>query len=77
MFKKQLQQGRSRRKTGGLASPGYIEDFLEVRTKLKDFFNILLVEQNVFGPTIRRILHAIEIGPDETKSGHAQFKILG
>jgi hypothetical protein len=34
------QQGRSRRKTGSVAS-GYVEDFREARTQLGGFFNIL------------------------------------
>jgi hypothetical protein len=37
-----VQQGRRRVETGGVPS-GYVEDFDEPRTKLADFFSILLV----------------------------------
>jgi len=41
MLKKFAQQGRRRVETGGVPS-GYVEDFDEPRTKLADFFSILL-----------------------------------
>jgi hypothetical protein len=42
MFKKAVQQGRSER--GGEAYSGpYVEPLSDARTKLEDFFNILLV----------------------------------
>ena len=37
-----VQQGRRRVETGGVPS-GYVEDFDEPRTKLADFFSILLI----------------------------------
>jgi hypothetical protein len=41
MLKKGVQQGRSERR--GEAYPlGYVEDLSDVRTKLADFFSILL-----------------------------------
>ncbi len=40
-LKKDVQQGRRRVETGGVPS-GYVEDFEEPRTKLADFFSILL-----------------------------------
>jgi hypothetical protein len=43
MLKKAVQQGRRRVETGGVPS-GYVEDFDEPRTKLADFFSILLAE---------------------------------
>jgi hypothetical protein len=42
MLKKAVQQGRRRVETGGVPSVGYVEDFDEPRTKLADFFSILL-----------------------------------
>ena len=41
-----VQQGRRRIETGGVPV-GYVEDFDESRTKLADFFSILL---EIFGP---------------------------
>jgi hypothetical protein len=42
MFKKAVQQGRSER--GGEAYSGpYVEPLSDARTKLEDFFNILLM----------------------------------
>jgi hypothetical protein len=41
MLKKFVQQGRRGIETGGVPS-GYFEDFDEPRTKLADFFSILL-----------------------------------
>jgi hypothetical protein len=43
MLKKAVQQGRRRVETGGVPL-GYVEDFDEPRTKLEDFFSILLGE---------------------------------
>ena len=43
MLKKFVQQGRRRVETGGVPS-GYVEDFDEPRTKLADFFSILLYD---------------------------------
>ena len=42
MLKKAFQQGRRRVETGGYPL-GYVEDFDEPRTKLANFFSILLV----------------------------------
>jgi hypothetical protein len=42
MFKKAFQQGRSER-NGEAYSLSYVEPLSEARTKLEDFFNILLV----------------------------------
>jgi len=41
MFKKAVQQGRSERK-GEAYSLLYVETLSDTRTKLEDFFNILL-----------------------------------
>jgi hypothetical protein len=41
MLKMAVQQGHRRIETGGVPS-GYVEDFDELRTKLADFFSILL-----------------------------------
>ena len=43
MLKKFDQQGRRRVETGGVPQ-GYVEDFDEPRTKLANFFSILLEE---------------------------------
>jgi hypothetical protein len=44
MLKKTVQQGRRRVETGGVPLRGYVEDFDEPRTKLADFFSILVEE---------------------------------
>jgi len=52
MLKKFVQQGRRRVETGGVPR-GYVEDFDEPRTKLADFFSILLVRASVFEGELR------------------------
>jgi hypothetical protein len=42
MFKKAVQQGRSKREAEAYAE-GYVEASSDARTPLADFFNILLV----------------------------------
>ncbi|GIW55980.1 MAG: hypothetical protein KatS3mg082_2384 [Nitrospiraceae bacterium] len=42
MFKKAVQRGRSERRGEAYSSP-YVEPLSDARTKLADFFNILLV----------------------------------
>jgi hypothetical protein len=42
MFKKAVQQGRSERR-GEAYSESYVEPLSDMRTKLADFFNILLM----------------------------------
>jgi hypothetical protein len=44
MFKKDFQQGRSERR-GKAYSLSYVELLSDARTKLEDFFNILLVRR--------------------------------
>jgi hypothetical protein len=43
MLKKAVSEAAADESTGGVA-PGYVEDAFEVRTKLADFFSILLVK---------------------------------
>jgi hypothetical protein len=43
MLKKAVSETAADGSTGGVA-PGYVEDAFEARTKLADFFSILLVE---------------------------------
>ena len=52
MLKKFVQQGRRRVETGGAPSGG-VEDFDELRTKLADFFSVLLDSDKL----IRLLLH--------------------
>jgi hypothetical protein len=52
-LKKAVQQGRSRRKHGGVA-PGYVEDAFEARTALAGFFSALLERKGHDGrPSLR------------------------
>jgi len=44
MFKKAIQQGRSERRLEAYPL-GYVEDLSDARTKLVDFFNILLLNE--------------------------------
>jgi hypothetical protein len=44
MLKKTVQQGRRRVETRRRTFLGYVEDFGEPRTKLADFFSILVEE---------------------------------
>ncbi len=53
MLKKAVQQGRRRAETRGVPSGGYVEDFDEPRTKLADFFSILLLRASVFEGELR------------------------
>ena len=46
MLKMAVQQGRRRIETGSVPS-GYVEDFDELRTKLADFFSILLSRRSL------------------------------
>jgi hypothetical protein len=48
MFKKAVQRGRSERRGEAYSSP-YVEPLSDARTKLADFFNILLV-RNIHSP---------------------------
>ncbi len=41
MLKQTIQRGRRRVETGGVASLGYVEDSVELRTKLGACFSIL------------------------------------
>src|SRR5207302_8291635 len=73
-LKKFAQQGRRRVKTGGIPS-GYVEDFDEARTKLADFFSILLR----FGlAVIKMPMLPVEpgmaefVGKNVATSGHGQ-----
>jgi len=45
MFKKACQQGRSERR-GEAYSVLYVETLSDARTKLEDFFNVLLVRRS-------------------------------
>ena len=45
MFKKAVQRGRSERRGEAYSLP-YVEPLSDVRTKLADFFNILLIRSN-------------------------------
>ena len=47
---------------------GYVEDLFEVRTKLEDFFSILLEESAVTVPNLPR--HIIQLRQMEYRSGH-------
>ncbi len=51
-----LDQGRSRDGTGGVAS-GYVEDAVEARTPLEDFFSILLWSYRPLATTCFQKLH--------------------
>jgi hypothetical protein len=44
MFKKAIQRGRSERRPEAYPL-GYVEDLSDARTKLVDFFNILLLNE--------------------------------
>jgi hypothetical protein len=44
MFKKAVQQGRSERRPEAYPL-GYVEDLRDARTKLADFFNIMLLDE--------------------------------
>jgi hypothetical protein len=58
MFKKAVQRGRSERRGEAYSSP-YVEPLSDARTKLADFFNILLV--------IILIIHGIRVLSDKAK----------
>jgi hypothetical protein len=47
MFKKAVQQGRSERRPEAYPL-GYVEDLRDARTKLADFFNIMLLDEIEF-----------------------------
>ncbi len=51
MVKKTVQRGRSERR-GESYSPPYVEPLSDARTKLADFFNILLID-------VRRAIHDV------------------
>ena len=51
MFKKAVQQGRSERRPEAYPL-GYVEDLSDARTKLADFFNILLLNEIELDPQL-------------------------